>query len=141
MILIQILLRGLRVRKSIIKSVFSNICWCFRMEVFCKLTVLHLPGNLNYISCHKQNNFAEHIKILLWSLLPGGLKRRKKRFSKFFLQNTSKSLKKNIIHPLIYFFFCFFFWYYTMYYACIQCMYVYLFNSWKISYTNPHWLL
>jgi len=38
------------------------------MEVFCELTVLHLPGSLNLISCQELNNFAEHIKILTGSL-------------------------------------------------------------------------
>jgi len=57
-------------------------------------------------------------------------KEEKKIFKIFLAEHIKKPKKKtSFTHSYFFFFFCFYFWYYTMYYACIQCMYVYLFNS------------
>jgi len=80
------------------------------MEVFCKLTVLHLPGSLKLDKLPGATFFAEHIKLLPGKLvneergqnfqkfpcrthqyLPRGLKRGKE--SKIFKKSLAKHIK------------------------------------------------
>jgi len=55
----------------------------------CKITVLYLPGSLNYISYWELNNFAEHKKILPGSMIMRKRGQNFQKFSEIFLPNAS----------------------------------------------------